>query len=93
MIDIDYWAEAAAIKRVAGQVRGIVPQVRRLGKIKMGAERRAARLEVAGELAGIGARFYNVAAQIIGDSEDDPKIAGLRDQLRAGARGVIGTGK
>ncbi len=33
MIEIDYWAEAAAMKRAAGQLKGIVPQVRRLATV------------------------------------------------------------
>ncbi len=86
MIEIDYWAEAAAMKRAAGQLKGIVPQVRRLATVKSAAERRSARLAVAAEPAGIGARLFDVSAQIIGDREDDPKTAGLRDQLRAAAR-------
>lgn len=93
MIEIDYWAEAAAIKRIAARLKAIVPEVRELARVKSAAERRSARLEIAGELAGIGARFFDLSSRIIGDREDDPKSAGLRDQLRAAARGVIGTGK
>ncbi len=31
MIDIDYWAEAAATKRTAARLKAIAPDVRRLG--------------------------------------------------------------
>ncbi len=93
MIGIDYWAEAAAIKRTAGQLKGIVPQVRRLATVKSAAERRSARLALAAELAGIGARFFELSAQIVGDREDDPKTAGWRDELRTAARRVVGEKK
>ena len=61
--------------------------------MKSAAERRAARLGVAAELASIGGRFYDLASQMIGDREDDAKTAALRDQLRAAARTVVGKGK
>ncbi len=86
MIGIDYWAAAAAIKRIAATLKHMAPRVRQLTKVKSAAERRSARLAVAAEPAGIGARLFDVSAQIIGDREDDPKTAGLRDQLRAAAR-------
>ncbi len=44
-------------------------------------------------VAGIGGRFFSLAAGIIGDREDDPKMAKVRDQLRAAARTVVGKGK
>ncbi len=93
MIEIDYWAEAAAMKRAAGRLKGIVPQVRRLATVKSAAERRSARLALAAELAGIGARFFELSAQIVGDREDDPKTAGWRDELRTAARRVVGENK
>ena len=80
MIGIDYWAEAAAIKRTAAKLKHIAPRVRQLTKVKSAAERRSARLEVAAELADIGARFFELSAQIVGDREDDPKTAGWRDE-------------
>ncbi len=93
MIEIDYWAAAAALKRTASQVKGIVPQVRRLATVKSAAERRSARLALAAELAGIGALFFELSAQIVGDREDDPKTAGWRDELRTAARTVLGENK
>ncbi len=41
MIGIDYWAEAAAIKRTAAKLKHIAPRVRQLTKVKSTAERRA----------------------------------------------------
>ncbi len=93
MIGIDYSAEANAIKRTAGALKRIAPDVRRFARVKSAAERRSKRLEVAAELAGIGGRFFSLAAGIIGDREDDPKMAKVQDQLRAAARTVVGKGK
>ena len=101
MIEIDYWAEAAAIKRTAGQLKGIVPQVRRLATVKSAAERRSVRLALAAE-AGletsefgrlVNRSFFELSAQIVGDREDDPKTAGWRDELRTAARRVVGENK
>ncbi len=41
MIGIDYWAEAAAIKRTAAKLKHIAPRVRQLTKVKSAAERRS----------------------------------------------------
>ena len=57
--------------------------------MKSAAERRSARLDAAAELASIGGRFFMLAAELIGNQEDEPKTAKLRDQLRALAQTVL----
>ena len=46
MNEIHYWAAAAAIKRTAVELKTTVPRVRRLGRVKVAAERRSARQEL-----------------------------------------------
>ena len=72
-----------AIKRLSVELKGLVQPVRRLATVKSAAERRSSRLGAAAELAQIGGRSFMLAAQLIGNQEDEPATASLRDQLRA----------
>ena len=93
MSEIDYWAAATAIKRVSVELKGIVKPLRRLGNVKVAAERREARLSVAAGLSCVVADVAKLTVEIIGDHEDDPELTKVRDQLCAGAQAILGTGK